>query len=70
MAGGGGACGHSKPMHTTTTEPLLSRIHDRLARSKVFTLSLALHTAIVVILGGIVLVKQTMPEEDMTSSPG
>ncbi len=70
MAGGGGACGHLKLMHTTTTEPLLSRIHDGLTRSKVFTLSLALHTAIVVILGGIVIVKKAMPVEDMTSSSG
>ena len=56
------------PMHTTT-EPLVARIQLRLARSRFFTLSLLLHTAAVIILGGIVLVQQKAAVEDMASGP-
>ena len=55
----------------TTTEPLLARINERLSRSKVFTISLALHLAAIAILGGIVLVQVSQPEpEDMDNGPG
>ncbi len=44
-------------------------MHERLARSKFLTVSLALHAAIVVLLGGIVVVRNMEPPVDMTSGP-
>ncbi len=53
------------------TEPLISRINERLARSKVFTLSLTLHAVAIAILGGIVIVRISQPEpEEFTGAQG
>ena len=55
----------------TTTEPLIARINERLNRSKIFTLSLALHAAVIAVLGGIVLVRISHPDPgEMDSGPG
>ncbi len=47
----------------TPTEPRLTRLHERLARCKILSLSLAFHTAIIAILGGIILIKVSEPPE-------
>ena len=48
----------------STAETLSSRIHERLAQSRFFTISLAIHVAILLAVGSIVIVRSTSPPPD------
>lgn len=49
-------------------QQFLAMFRDRLAQSRFFTISLALHMILVVVLGGVVIIKNVSPPEDMRAS--